>query len=73
MREAWLAAARAPALRRRGLLQVDFIGPGPVNAYPWATSIFFRGFGSPRHAAAPQVAGGLQQSIEDKADQPGAV
>jgi hypothetical protein len=26
-----------------------------------------------RHAAAPQVAGGLQQSIEDKADQPGAV
>jgi len=29
-------------LRSSGLLQIDFSGFGPVNAYPWTTSMFLR-------------------------------
>jgi hypothetical protein len=32
----------AAYLRDQGLMQVDFIGPGPTNQYMWTTSIFFR-------------------------------
>jgi hypothetical protein len=32
----------AHELRRLGYMQIDFIGPGPINSYAWCTSIFLR-------------------------------
>lgn len=29
-------------LREAGLVQIDFVGFGPLNTYPWATSLFAR-------------------------------
>lgn len=40
----WLPKTAAQ-LREAGLIQADFHGLGPINEYPWCTSIFFtRGF-----------------------------
>jgi hypothetical protein len=57
----------AQALRAAGMLQVDFSGFGPINAYTWTTSIFVRadirlqaGFRNP----AP--IGGLGQLASDE-------
>jgi hypothetical protein len=30
-------------LRERGFVQVDFFGVGPINGYPWTTSVLLRG------------------------------
>jgi len=29
-------------LKKNGFKQIDFIGPGPINRYAWATSFFFK-------------------------------
>jgi hypothetical protein len=36
-------AAGFRALRNKGFRRIDFWGPGPINPYPWCTSIFTRG------------------------------
>jgi hypothetical protein len=54
-------------LRRAGLVQVDFMGPGPINAYAWCTSVFLTpGVDMPRlDPAEPiQVREGLRQVSE---------
>jgi hypothetical protein len=60
----------AAMLARNGFLQVDFVGPGPLNAYAWATSFFFRPdcfLQIVRSSSAPVVIGGLKYvSDEDK-------
>lgn len=60
----------AKLLRNEGFIQVDFIGAGPINSYPWCTSIFFRKqLDIPRTLTnnAVKVLGGLiQVSDEDR-------
>jgi hypothetical protein len=50
----------ADALRRQGLFEVDFSGFGPVNNYPWTTSMFLRAEVTlQRGFRNPQPVGGL--------------
>lgn len=43
-------------LRASGFTQIDFIGPGPLNAYSWSTSIFISGtFSLPRRQTGNSV------------------
>lgn len=43
----WLPST-CEVLRTAGLLQVDFHGFGPLNDYPWCTSVFFGRDAAPR-------------------------
>lgn len=60
----------AAMLSGSGFLQVDFVGPGPLNAYAWATSFFFRPdcfLNKSRSSLAPVVIGGMKYiSDEDQ-------
>ncbi|MHB8835454.1 MAG: O-methyltransferase [Candidatus Methylomirabilia bacterium] len=57
----------ARVLRQDGFTQVDFAGVGPINAYAWCTSMYFK-----RHLSVPRkddqsavrVLGGLVQQAE---------
>ena len=52
----------AAMLAGNGFFQVDFVGPGPLNAYAWATSFFFRPdcfLQKVRSSSAPAVIGGI--------------
>jgi hypothetical protein len=52
----------ARLLRDAGFVQIDFIGPGPINPYPWATSAFMApGDFMFAHVDELQVPGGVQQ------------
>lgn len=54
-------------LRNQGLSQIDFMGPGPINAYAWCTSVFLPpGFAIPRldQVAPPRVRDGIIQTSE---------
>lgn len=53
-------------LRGQGLNQVDFIGPGPINRYVWATSIFLtRGADmKPRKLMQPHYVRRMTDSFE---------
>lgn len=45
-----------------GFFQIDFAGPGPLNAYAWATSFFLRPncfLQTARRSTAPVVIGGI--------------
>lgn len=59
----------AELLRGAGLTQVDFIGPGPINPYAWATSAFI-GPGNMciPHAREVSVIGGVE--LRSPSDQP---
>lgn len=63
---------RYPAIsqffRDRGLIQVDMIGPGPINRHLWATSIFFsRDFSfRPCKEIQPRHIPGLVESVENQ-------
>ena len=57
----------AQLLRQAGLIQIDFIGNGPINSYAWATSLFFRGVLIPARGGdvvSVRVNGGLEQVCE---------
>lgn len=57
-------------IRQKGYVQVDFCGPGPINNYAWATSMFLgKNFLSSFHRKAkqPMVRGGLVQFAADDA------
>lgn len=60
----------AKLFRQAGFIQIDFIGPGPVNSYAWCTSIFFRGefkFRRRSESSGTKVLGGITQvSDEDR-------
>jgi hypothetical protein len=60
----------AAMLAGSGFFQVDFVGPGPLNAYAWATSFFFRPncfLQKDRSSSAPVVIGGIKYiSDEDE-------
>lgn len=48
-------------LMTAGFFRVDFIGPGPINAYPWSTSILLkRGKGIKHRTVRPIVPLGLE-------------
>jgi hypothetical protein len=53
-------------LRSQDLLQVDFIGHGPINSYIWSTSLFFtRNFRFPtKSEIVPHMGPGMLDSIE---------
>jgi hypothetical protein len=58
-------------LRSAGLTQVDFIGPGAINPYVWATSAFLSDGGSRLpHRDRLHVVGGIDQ--RGASDRPGA-
>lgn len=58
-------------LRSTGLAQVDFIGPGAINPYVWATSVFLSDSGSRLpHRDRLSVVGGVDQ--RGASDRPGA-
>ena len=58
----------AAALRDAGLIQVDFHGSGPINAYCWCTSIFLRPGVQlkPRGERQPVWGVGGIQKVEDE-------
>jgi hypothetical protein len=63
----WLPSTAA-MLAAAGFFQVDFIGPGPLNAYAWATSIFFRPncfVQTARISSAPVVIGGMDYTSDE--------
>lgn len=52
-----------------GFTRIDFIGPGPINCYPWCTSILFRTPPPLRYKnSRPLVAMGLQNWRLNKYD-----
>jgi hypothetical protein len=55
-------------LRGRGLIEVDFSGPGPINFYSWTTSVFFHRDAQPAPAGAqPQrPLGGIVPTLDEK-------
>ena len=55
-------------LRGQGLIQVDFVGTGPINRYVWATSIFLTRDVDmqPIKAIQPHYVRGMTDSIEKK-------
>lgn len=55
-------------LRGNGLIQVDFVGTGPINRYVWATSIFLTRDVDlqPLRAIQPHYVRGMTDSIEKK-------
>lgn len=54
-----------------GYTRVDFSGPGPINAYPWCTSLFFHSQLTLRYRDdRPVVTGGLENWIENPDDAP---
>lgn len=57
----------AQVLRSAGLLQIDFSGFGPINAYAWTTSMFLRADTRLQNAFRdPAPVGGLgQRAVED--------
>ncbi|MCX8125313.1 MAG: FkbM family methyltransferase [Spirochaetes bacterium] len=56
----------AKLLRDNGFIQVDFIGAGPINSYPWCTSIFFKNkINIPRKRHEIKVQGGLIKNSDD--------
>ncbi|MCU0893705.1 MAG: class I SAM-dependent methyltransferase [Rhodospirillales bacterium] len=61
---------RYPAItehfRSQGLLQIDFIGAGPMNLTTWATSIFLTRAVElkPVHSVQPRYLAGMTDSIE---------
>lgn len=60
--------ATCDVLRNGGFHQFDFIGPGPINAYAWATSMFVPLSSTraiPRKHSAPTVTGGLTHSEDE--------
>jgi hypothetical protein len=68
----WFPATTSFILNK-GFLQIDFMGPGPLNSYAWATSLFVRPkcfLQNARSSPAPRVIGGLLQTADD--DQPWA-
>jgi hypothetical protein len=53
-------------LRDNGFMQIDFIGMGPINSYPWCTSVFMKNSTTiPRKNDRTYVVGGLDQLAED--------
>lgn len=57
----------AAYLRTAGLLQIDFQGLGPLNAYAWNTAIFLhRDFNFKRLAPSPSVIGGIIQYADEQ-------
>jgi hypothetical protein len=49
-------------LRAAGFLQVDFVGPGPINDYAWATSVMLSpGPSRLEHRDRMSVIGGIEQ------------
>ena len=63
----WLPSTAA-MLATDGFFQVDFIGPGPLNAYAWATSLFFRPncfLQKIRTSSAPVVIGGMKYTSDE--------
>jgi hypothetical protein len=52
-----------------GYTRVDFAGPGPINPYPWCTSVFFRGRSRLRYKTSrPVVLGGLPNWVDNNDD-----
>lgn len=51
----------ASCLRAAGFLQVDFVGPGPINNYAWATSVMIPTTSRLQHRDRMQVVGGIEQ------------
>lgn len=60
----------AKLLRERGFTQIDFSGPGPINAYLWCTSLFFRGFIGISHKSGLPRPGALDTGIKNERDAP---
>ncbi len=56
-------------LASKGLTQIDFVGPGPINNYLWATSLFLgQHFRIPRAQRNGQIliTGGLGHKLDDE-------
>lgn len=61
----WLANTCA-FLRSRGFIQSDYCGFGPINNYPWCTSLFHKGeFKLPRKSNSPGFVPGGIQNVRD--------
>jgi hypothetical protein len=54
----------ASCLRNEGFLQVDFVGPGPINVYASATSVMIPTASSLQHRDHIRVVGGIEQQYE---------
>lgn len=50
----------ASCLRDAGFLQVDFVGPGPINDYAWATSVMIPTASRLQHRDHLRVVGGIE-------------
>lgn len=58
----------ASRLRDAGFLQVDFVGPGPINDYAWATSVMIPTASRLQHRDDVLVIRGIeQQSVDETA------
>jgi len=61
----WLANTCA-FLREQGFNQSDYSGLGPINDYPWCTSLFFQGsLKLPRKAQSPGFVPGGLRNVRD--------
>jgi hypothetical protein len=52
-------------LAKSGLIQIDFIGFGPINRYTWATSFFMKKDFFPKKKNRIQIIGGINHIAED--------